>query len=309
MNLNPEEHTRDYIGYAGKPPHPEWPNNAKLAVSFVINYEEGGEYSIPQGDRHTDTYLSEIIFPPEPVLDRRVFAAESIFEYGARSGIWRLIDNFNQRDVKPTVWVVGRAAEVNSHTVKKMADSGFEIASHHYRFYDYWDMDEVEEREHIQKAVSSVEAATGKRPVGFYGGRTSINTRRLVIEEGGFLYESDAYNDELPYWISVEGKPQLIVPYMLDNNDFRYSVNPTFPTGDDFYNYNKATFDFLYREGATSPKMMTIALHGRLSGRPGRAEALFRLVDYIQSHDDVWICTREQIARHWRERFPFNAAN
>lgn len=299
-----ELHQRDFIGYGANPPDPKWPGNARLALNFVINYEEGGEYAISNGDDISDNYLAELIIPAPPQPGRRNLGFESIYEYGSRAGVWRLLNLFSEREIKGTVYAVGQAVEKNPGAVKALADAGFEIASHHYRWIDYWDMPEDEEREHLRKAVVAVEKACGQRPVGIYGGRTSINSRRLFIEEGGFLYESDAYNDELPYWVNVGDKPFLIIPYMLDNNDFRYSSLPSWGTGEDFFKYNRATFDQLYKEGETSPKMMSVGLHCRLSGRPGRAAALAEFLDYVKGFEDVWICTREEIARHWYDTHP-----
>jgi len=296
-------HPRDLIGYGETPPDPQWPNGAKLAVSFVLNYEEGGEYAIPSGDEVSETYIAEITgFAPVPGV--RILAFESIYEFGSRAGVWRIKRIFDQRNVPLTVYAVGQAVEANPAAIVALHEAGHEIASHHYRWIDYSALSADEEREHLGRAIGAIERVTGRRPVGIYGGRTSIRSRALIAEEGGFLYESDAYNDELPYWEDVNGKPLLIIPYMLDNNDFKFATLPSWGSAQAFYEYNKATFDVLYREGDTAPKMMSVGLHCRLSGRPGRADAVARLIDYMQGFDDVWVTTREQIARHWHERFP-----
>lgn len=290
---------RDLIGYGEQPPHPQWPNKARLALSLVINYEEGAESAIPNGDDYAENYLLESMALSAPPKGVRSVGAESIYEYGSRVGIWRLLSLLQQRQMTATVWAAGQAVEKNPLPVIAMAKAGFEIASHHYRWINYHGMPRDQEREHLRLAVSSIEAAIGQRPTGIYAGRFSDNTRALVIEEGGFSYDSDCYNDELPYWVEVAGKRHLLIPYTLDNNDFRYAHFSGWATGEDFYAYNKATFDQLYLEGMTAPKMMTVALHARLSGRPGRAEALGRFLDYVRSHTGVWVCTRQQIAEHW----------
>ncbi|WP_286829913.1 MULTISPECIES: allantoinase PuuE [Kordiimonas] len=296
-------HERDMVGYGETPPHPQWPNGARVAVSFVLNYEEGGEYAFDNGDNISETYLAEIVgLQPQPGC--RFVASESIYDFGSRVGGWRIKRLFDERKMPMTVYAVGQAVEKNPDFIRAMHDSGHEIASHHYRWIDYSAMAIDDERAHLKKAISAIEKVTGERPVGIYGGRTSLNTRRLVAEDGGFLYESDAYNDELPYWEHVDGHDQLIVPYMLDNNDFKYATLPSWGGPEAFFDHNKATFDMLYREGTTAPKMMSVGLHCRLSGRPGRAEILARFLDYVASHDNVWVCTRRQIAEHWHQNFP-----
>ncbi|MCT2532106.1 allantoinase PuuE [SAR92 clade bacterium H231] len=293
------DHKRDFIGYGETPPDPQWPNGARLALTIAINYEEGAESAIPNGDDYSETYLSESMSLTQPPVGYRDLSVESIYEYGSRAGIWRLIRLLTEREMPATVWAVGQAIEKNPLPIIAMAKAGFEIASHHYRWISYYVMSEQEERNHLKRAIAAIKETVGTRPQGIYAGRYSLNTRRLIVEEGGFLYDSDAYGDDLPYWTTVSGKPHLIIPSMLDNNDFRYAHFSGWATGDDFFNYNKATFDQLYQEGAQSPKMMTIALHGRLSGRPGRAHAVARFLDYIKSHSDVWVCTRQQMAEHW----------
>ena len=300
-----ELHDRDLIGYGAHPPNPKWPGGARLALNFVINYEEGGEYAIPNGDKISDSYLAELISLAPPQEGRRMLPFESIYEFGSRVGVWRLLNLFKERGLRGTVFAVGKAVEQNPEAIKALAEARFEIASHHYRWIDYWDMPLEEEREHLSKAILAIEKVIGRRPSGIYGGRTSINSRQLFIDEGSFLYESDSYNDELPYWVNGEKKLFLIIPYALDNNDFRFASLPSWNTGEDFLKYNKATFDRLYEEGASFPKMMSVGLHCRLSGRPGRAAALGEFLDYVKGFTDVWICTREEIARHWYEHHPY----
>jgi peptidoglycan/xylan/chitin deacetylase (PgdA/CDA1 family) len=301
--VSASDHERDLVGYGESPPDPKWPGGARLALSIVINYEEGGEQAITNGDARGETHLLETVSLNPGPLGQRLLESESIYEYGSRVGVWRLIRLLTERHLTATVWAVGLAVEKNPLPVQAMARAGFEIASHHYRWIDYQEVPEAQEREHVRKAVAAIQNATGVRPVGFFHW-SCPNTRRLVVEEGGFLYDSEAYNDELPYWIKVTGKDHLIIPYVLDCNDWRYATLPGWVTGDDFLNYSKATFDQLYEEGERSPRIMTLALHGRLSGRPARARAVAQFLDYALSHKDVWVCTRQQIAEHWRQLHP-----
>jgi allantoinase len=294
---------RDFVGYGESPPDPHWPGGARLALSLVVAYEEGSEHAISNGDEHGETHMLESISLTPAPLGQRLLVAESIYEYGSRVGIWRLIRLLTERNLTATVWAVGQAVERNPLPVQAMAKAGFEIASHHYRWIDYQGIPEAEEREHLRRAVAAIKAATGTRPVGFFHW-CGPNTRRLVVEEGGFLYDSEAYNDELPYWVNVMGKHHLVIPYTLDSNDWRYSHLCGWATGEEFFNYNKATFDQLYEEGERSPRIMKVGLHARLSGRPGRARALAKFLDYVISHKDVWISTRQQIAEHWRQLHP-----
>jgi allantoinase len=295
---------RDMIGYGANPPDPKWPNGARLAISFVLNFEEGGEYNILNGDAHSENYLCEIVGLPQ-LEGRRNFFVDSIFEYGSRAGAWRILRIFQEMNLNFTVYGIGLALERNPEAARALAEAGNEIASHAYRWIDYSDMSEEDERKDISLAIAAIEKTTGHRPVGWYTGRFSPNTRRLVVEEGGFLYDSDAYNDDLPYWVVVEGKPHLIIPYSIEANDAKFSLSPGWTSGADFYEYLKATFDFLYREGERTPKLMNIGLHGRFTGRPGRAEGLRRFLDYVRNHDKVWICRRVDIARHWIKYHPF----
>ncbi|MAR01916.1 MAG: allantoinase PuuE [Oceanospirillaceae bacterium] len=294
---------RDMIGYGANPPHPQWPENARIAVQFVINYEEGGENCILHGDKASEAFLSEII-GAQPLEGVRHMNMESFYEFGSRKGFWRLHKMFTERNMTATVFGVAMALERNPDAVKAMLYANWEIASHGLRWIDYQYIPEDVEREHLQQAIDIHTRVTGARPVGWYTGRMSPNTRRLVAEEGGFLYDADSYADELPYWVEEAGKPHLVVPYTLDANDMRFATNQGFNSGDQFFAYLKDSFDVLYAEGETQPGMLSIGLHCRLVGRPGRAAALARFLDYVQGHDRVWVCRRDEIARHWREHFP-----
>ncbi|MEQ8344765.1 MAG: allantoinase PuuE [Sneathiellaceae bacterium] len=294
---------RDMVGYGRHTPDPKWPGGARLALSFVMNYEEGGEMNILHGDSASESYLTEIVGVP-PLPGARNGAVESMYEFGSRAGFWRLHRMFTQRQMPLTVYAVTMAMERNPDAVAGMVEAGWEIASHGYRWIDYSGMPEAEERAQLERTVEVHRRMTGERPVGWYCGRHSVNTRRLVAEEAGFLYDSDDYSDDLPYWTEAAGKPYLILPYGLDANDFRYAMPQGFNAGEQFYSYCRDSFDYLYAEGATAPKMLSIGLHCRISGRPGRAAALARFLDYVQGHGDVWVTTRAEIARHWRAQFP-----
>jgi len=291
---------RDLIGYGQTPPHPQWPHDARLALQFVINYEEGGENCILHGDPASEAFLSEIV-GAQPLLGVRHMNMESMYEYGSRAGFWRLHRLFTQRQLPVTVYAVAMALERHPDAGKAMVEAGWEVASHGYRWIDYQYAGEDTEREHIRQAIEIQTRVIGSRPLGFYQGRMSPNTRRLVIEEGGFLYDADSYADDLPYWVAGSDRPHLVIPYTLDNNDMRFATAQGFNSGEQFFTYLKDAFDLLYAEGETAPKMMSVGLHCRLSGRPGRAAALARFLDYVQSHDRVWICRRIDIARHWYE--------
>lgn len=295
---------RDLIGYGANPPQANWPNGARLAVQFVLNYEEGGENCILHGDVASEAFLSEIV-GAQPWPGERHPSMESIYEYGSRVGVWRLLRLFERHDLPLTVFAVGMAVERHPDLIRHMAQLGHEICSHGYRWIDYRAVNEEIERDHIKRAVKAIEAATGTRPLGWYTGRTSVNTRRLIAEAGGFLYDADAYNDDLPYWVAVAGLPHLVVPYTLDANDMRFATQQGFNSGDQFYAYLRDSFDTLYAEGAETPRMMSVGLHCRLAGRPGRIAALERFIDHIQRHDDVWVCRRIDIAQHWRQHHPF----
>ncbi|MEL6440564.1 MAG: allantoinase PuuE [Cyanobacteria bacterium J06621_8] len=290
---------RDLVGYGANPPHPKWQGDARIALQIVLNYEEGSEYSIPDGDDISETYLREV---PGSSMGKgmRDLQVESVYEYGSRAGFWRLIRLFKAKNIPITIFGAALALERNPAAVEAIVDAGYDICCHGWRWIGYHLLDEAEEREHIKKAVASLKKLTGDRPLGWYCRYApSLNTRRLIVEEGGFLYDSDAYNDDLPYWVEVEGKDHLVIPYTLDNNDMKYCVAPGFNNGNDFYTYLKDAFDVLYAEGETSPKMMSVGLHARLAGKPGRIAALARFIDYVQSHERVWICRRLDIAHHW----------
>jgi putative urate catabolism protein len=294
---------RDFVGYGANPPDPQWPGGAKLAVSFVLNYEEGGENTVLNGDAGGEIYLNETP-GGNPVLGQRDIGKESQFDYGARAGVWRVLRLFAERDLKLTVYGVGRALELNPAIGAAFASAGHEVASHGWRWINYQNVDEATERQHIAQSVETITRTVGKPPVGWYTGRISEQTRRLVAEHGGFLYDSDAYDDDLPYYVTVAGKPLLIIPYTLDNNDMKFAVPPGFASNDGFEQHLRDGFDLLREEGRTAPKMMSIGLHCRLVGRPARAAALKRFLDHVTSCPDVWVATREEIALHWRRVHP-----
>ncbi|MGA9377426.1 MAG: allantoinase PuuE [Phormidium sp.] len=291
---------RDMVGYGRNTPDPKWPNQGRVAVQFVINYEEGGENCILHGDVASEAFLSEIV-GAVPLTGVRNLNMESIYEYGSRSGFWRLHRLFTQRNIPVTVYGVAMALQRNPEAVAAMLEADWEIASHGYRWIDYQYFGEEAEREHLQKAIAIHTQVTGSRPLGCYIGRVSPNSRKLIVEEGGFLYDADSYADDLPYWIYDYSKPHLLIPYTLDNNDMRFATNQGFNSGDQFFAYLRDAFDILYAEGETAPKMMSIGLHCRLVGRPGRTAALARFLDYVQQHEQVWLCRRIDIARHWHE--------
>ena len=297
------DYPRDMLGYAGRPPHAKWPNQARIAVQFVVNYEEGGENNILHGDAASEAFLSEII-GAQPWPGKRHMNMESIYEYGSRVGFWRLHEMFTHRNLPVTVFGVATAMARNPQAIEAMKSAGWEIASHGYKWIDYRDFTAEDERAHIDQAIALHTDLTGERPLGFYQGRTSVHTIDLTIQEKGFLYSADTYADELPYWYASTDQQFLIVPYTLDANDMKFATGSGFSTGDHFFAYLKDSFDLLYAEGAQSPKMLSIGLHCRLVGRPGRAAALARFLDYIQSHDHVWIARRIDIARHWIKTHP-----
>jgi putative urate catabolism protein len=298
---------RDMIGYGRTPPDSQWPGGARVAVQFVVNYEEGGENSVLHGDAASEAFLSEIV-GAQPLAGVRHMNMESIYEYGSRAGFWRLHRLFAERRIPVTVFGVALALARNPAAVAAMQEAEWEIASHGYRWIDYQWTAEAVEREHLARAIEVHRQATGSRPLGWYLGRCSPNTRRLVAEEGGFIYDADSYADDLPYWLTVAGRPHLIVPYTLDANDMRFATAQGFNSGDQFYAYLKDTFDLLYAEGARAPKMMSIGLHCRLVGRPGRAASLARFLDHVQKHPDAWLCRRIDIAQHWRRHHPYDGA-
>ena len=293
---------RDLLGYGSRPPNPRWPGGARVAVQFVLNVEEGGERSILNGDAQSEDYLHEM--PGRPArLGERDLSVEGLFEYGARAGVWRILELFRERILPLTAFAVGRGLELTPEIGRALSAAGHEIAGHGYRWIDYRAVPEEEERRHIRLTVEVIERICGRRPVGWYTGRISPNTRRLVREEGGFLYTSDAYNDDLPYWLD-RSPPQLVIPYTLVNNDARYLLANGFSSGADFLQLLKDAFDMLWHEGARQPKMMSVGLHPRISGQPARAMALARFLDFVQERDAVWICRREDVARHWMREHP-----
>jgi putative urate catabolism protein len=294
--MNDHDYPRDLVGYGAEPPDPGWPGGARLAVQFVINYEEGGENCILHGDASSEAFLSEIV-AARPYEGMRHLSMESLYEYGSRAGFWRLRRLFTAREMPVTIFGVARALEQNPDAVAAMRAAGWEIASHGLRWIDYQFVDEATEREHIARAVDLHARVTGERPLGFYQGRTSPNTLKLVSEEGGFLYSADSYADDLPYVDRESG--MLMVPYTLDANDMRFATAQGFNSGDQFFTYLKDSFDTLYAERG---RMLSIGLHCRLAGRPGRAAALARFLDYVAGYDDVWVARRVDIARHWAAR-------
>jgi len=299
-----EPYPRDMIGYGAQPPNARWPGEARIALQLVINYEEGAENAIFHGDPAAESFLSEWI-GAQPTLGLRNMNMESLYEYGSRAGFWRLYRAFTSRNLPVTVYGVAMALERNPPAVAAMLAADWEIATHGYRWIDYQYVAEAVEREHIAKAIEVHTRVTGSRPLGWYQGRCSPNTRRLVAEEGGFLYNADSYADDLPYWDASCGKPQLIVPYAFDSNDMRFATPQGFNSGDQFFTYLKDSFDVLYREGEARPRMMSVGLHCRLAGRPGRTAALERFLDYAMAHERVWITRRIDIARHWTATHPF----
>ena len=301
-----DQYPRNLVGYGSKPPHPKWPNGAKVAVQFVINYEEGSEYSIPDGDARAETSMSETpgAGPGEGIRD---FSAEFYCtNMGAESGFWRLYRLFTARRIPVTIFGAALALECNPEAAAAIRDAGYDVCCHGWRWTNTVHLSEGTERDLINRAIASLQRLLGERPLGWFCGRLgrSANTRRLLVEEGGFLYDSDSYSDELPFWEEVCGRAHLVIPYALDTNDTKFAVSPGYSIGSDFSEYLIDTFDLLYREGDTAPKMMSIGLHPRLCGRPGRFVALERFLDHVQRHDDVWLCRRIDIARHWMAVHP-----
>lgn len=292
---------RDMVGYGPNPPDPRWPKGARLALNFVLNFEEGSEPSFPDGDGFTEASLTEA--GPQG-LTTRDLAAESMFEYGSRVGFWRIHRLFQARKLPLTVFGCALALERNPPAAQAIAKAGYDVCCHGWRWEKHYEMEIDKERDRIRKAVASLERTVGSRPLGWYCRYSpSVNTRRLIVEEGGFLYDSDCYNDELPYWTTVGGRPHLVVPYTMGVNDSKYA-RAVFATSDDFFTYAKDGFELMLREGATQPKMMSVGLHMRITGHPSRAAGLERFLDYIMAQKDVWICRREDIARHWLAHHP-----
>ena len=314
MNAH-DAYPRDMIGYGRNPPHPQWPGQARIALQFVLNYEEGGENNVLHGDAGSETFLSEII--GAQAFPMRHMSMESLYEYGSRAGLWRLLRMFEERKLPLTVFGVSAALQRNREAVAAFRELGHEIACHGLKWISYQNIDEATERAHMQEAVQIIRELTGEAPLGWYTGRDSPATRRLVVEHGGFVYDADHYGDDLPFWqrVSVTGadgvaavKPHLVVPYTLDTNDMRFAAMQGFNSGTQFFDYLKDAFDVLYAEGdpdgLNAPKMLSIGLHCRLVGRPGRAAALARFLDYVQQHDRVWTTRRIDIARHWQSTHP-----
>jgi putative urate catabolism protein len=296
-----KKNSRDLVGYGEKGKKISWPNNAKLALQIVLNYEEGGENSVLNGDKYSETFLSEII--GAKAIKGRHISMESIYEYGSRSGFWRLDKLFKEKKIPVTIFGVGLALKQNSEVCNAIKNGDYEIAAHGYRWIDYQNVKKSVEKKHMQQAIKTIKDIFGSRPLGWYTGRCSPNTRDLVFDDGGFLYDSDSYSDDLPYWEYRGKKKQLIIPYTLDNNDMRFATNQGFNTGDHFYNYLKDSFDALYEEGKKTPKMMSVGLHCRLIGRPGRIQSLKKFLDYVLKFEDIWICKRIDIAKHWIKNY------
>jgi len=302
-NLKPDPMTaRDLVGDGEFPPNPDWPGGALIAVNFNLNVEGGGEATLANGDDTSEAMLNDIGVPAFP---RRVPLVESVFEYGSRRGVWRLLDLFRDFSVKVSVLGVARALEQNPDLARALIERGHEVVSHGYRWIDYGAVAEEVEREHIGRAVEIITNLTGARPLGWMTGRPGPNTRRLVVEAGGFLYDRDSLADELPYWVRIGDKPHLVIPYSYETNDNRFNENSGFSTGDDFFTYMRDAFDLLYREGRNgSPKLLSIGLHDRLIGRPGRCSGLIKLIEHMRRFDRVWFCRGIDIAEHWRAKFP-----
>ena len=296
-----KKYPRDMIGYGSKEPQVIWPNNAKLALQIVLNYEEGGENNILHGDKNSETFLSEII--GAQAFKNRHINMESMYEYGSRRGFWRLHKLFQEKKIPITIFGVAMALERNPEVCEAIKNGNYEIACHGWRWIDYQNVKKSVEKKDMKLAINTIKKIFGERPLGWYTGRSSPNTRDLVFDDGGFLYDSDSYSDDLPYWEYKKNKKQLIIPYTLDNNDMRFATNQGFNSGDQFYTYLKDSFDALYDEGKTNPKMMSVGLHCRLIGRPGRFQALKKFIDYVLKFDDVWICRRVDIAKHWIKNY------
>ena len=293
--------SRDMIGYGSNQLKISWPNNARIAVQIVLNYEEGAENCVLNGDKYSEIFLSEII-GAQPVKGRHI-NMESLYEYGSRSGFWRLHKLFQEKKIPLTIFGVGMALEKNPEICEAIKNSDYEVAAHGWRWVDYQNIKKTEEKKHMKLAIKKIKEIFGQRPLGWYTGRCGPNTRDLVFENGGFLYDSDSYSDDLPYREIRNKKKQLIIPYTLDNNDMRFVTNQGFNTGDHFFTYLKDSFDTLYEEGKTSSKMMSVGLHCRLIGKPGRIQSLKKFLDYVLKHEDVWLCKRIDIAKHWIKNY------
>lgn len=310
-----DAYPRDLKGYGGQLPDVNWKDGAKVAVQFVLNIEEGAENSVIHGDGHSERFLSDILGTPE-FLNRHQ-SIESAFEYGSRAGVWRVLDVFKNYGLPLTTFTCASAAQKTPHIIERVLEDGHEIASHGLRWITYQNMHRETEREHVRQATEIFQNMLGKQPLGWYTGRDSPNTRELVVEQGGYVYDSDSYADDLPYWVNVktenEGvvsrQPHLVIPYSLETNDMRFSSSPGYTNAEPFYLYLKDCFDTLYEEGETAPKMMSVGLHCRIIGRPARISALKKFLAYITSKPDVWVCRREEIAHHWYENHPATKEN
>ena len=303
---------RDLVGYGRNPPHPQWPGQARVALQFVLNYEEGGENAVLHGDGGSEQFLSEMFNPPS--FTERHMSMEGIYEYGSRVGVWRILREFEKRGLPLTVFGVGMALQRHPELTAAFVELGHEIACHGWRWISYQNLDEATEREHMRLGLDAIEKLTGNRPLGWYTGRDSPQTRRLVADDGGLLYDSDYYGDDLPFWMKVKRSdgtvvPRLVVPYTLDTNDMRFALPQGFAQAEDFYIYLRDSFDALYAEGdpngENAPKMMSVGMHCRLLGRAGRLVALQRFLDHVAKHDKVWVCRRVEIARHWQATHPY----
>ncbi len=297
-----KKYPRDMIGYGSKGPNVIWPNNSRLALQIVLNYEEGAENNVLHGDKCSETFLSEVIGAP-PIRDRHI-NMESMYEYGSRRGFWRLHKLFQEKKIPVTIFGVAMALERNPEVCNAIKDGNYEVACHGWRWLDYQNIKKSVEKKHMKQAIKSIKKIFGERPLGWYTGRCSPNTRDLIFNDGGFLYDSDSYSDDLPYWEYKKNKKQLIIPYTLDNNDMRFATNQGFNSGEQFFTYLKDSFDTLYEEGKTHPKMMSVGLHCRLIGRPGRIQSLKKFLDYVLAFKDIWICKRIDIAKHWIKNYP-----
>jgi allantoinase len=306
-----QRYPRDLHGHGRHPPHPHWPGQARVAVQFVLNYEEGGENSVLHGDAGSEQFLSEMFNPP--AFPARHLSMEGIYEYGSRVGVWRILREFERRGLPLTVFGVGMALQRCPEVTAAFVELGHEIACHGWRWIHYQNVDEATEREHLQLGIAAIERLTGERPLGWYTGRDSPATRRLVVDHGGLEYDSDYYGDDLPFWLQVKKSdgtlaPHLVVPYTLDCNDMRFALPQGYSHGDEFFQYLKDAFDVHYAEGEERPSMMSIGMHCRLLGRPGRMKSLQKFLDHVQRHDRVWVTRRIDIARHWKATHPFDAA-
>lgn len=306
MNNDDSKPTRDFIGYADQPPEVVWPDAARIAVNFCINYEEGGELCVLNGDDRSEVRVSDVAVQAR--IGGRDLNIESSYEYGSRVGYWRLLKAFTDRGLKATVNLVGLAGWQNPYALEAMIDAGFDLHPHGWRWIDFYDLDESVEREYIRNSIEQVRELTGEPPLGYYAGMPSLNTRRLVVEAGNFLYDSDVYNDDLPYW-SPDYPELLLIPYSLDTNDSKFGRGDhDYQLADEFFTYLRDSFDTLYAEGETRPKMMTVGLHARLIGRPGRIGSLHKFLDYVLGHDRVWICRRDDLAHYWAQNYPNRSA-